>query len=140
MTVLATVTIVILFVDQAIKHVVLTRLSEGSVSLGVLGNVRPIRRPIWLMRARRQPPLAMLWTIWTAAAAAALAVAAIVPPLDWPLGLLLGGALSHAIETTWRGSVCDYVCLRFWPAFNAADVALTLGGLGVALEVIGGLR
>jgi signal peptidase II len=140
MTVLVTLTIVVVFVDQAIKYLLLTRLSDASVSLGLLGDVRAIRRPIWLMRARRQPSLAMLWVIWTAAAVAALTLAASVPALGWPLGLLVGGALSHAIETTRRGWVCDYVCLRFWPAFNAADVALTLGGVGIALELIEGLR
>jgi lipoprotein signal peptidase len=51
------------------------------------------------------------------------------------VGLLLGGSLSNAMEGSLRGSVTDYVCLRFWPAFNLADVALTAGavGLGVAL-------
>jgi lipoprotein signal peptidase len=43
---------------------------------------------------------------------------------------MLGGSLSHAWETTVHGSVSDYVCLRFWPAFDLADVALTIGALG----------
>jgi len=140
MTVLAALAVVVLFVDQAIKHLVLTRLSQGSISLGALGDVRPIRRPIWLMRARRRPPLTLLWAIWTSAAMAALVLADTVPALNWPLGLLIGGALSHAIETSRLGSVCDYVCLKFWPAFNAADVALTVGGVGIAVEILGSLR
>jgi lipoprotein signal peptidase len=51
-------------------------------------------------------------------------------------GLLLGGSLSHLLETTRRGWICDYVCLRFWPAFNLADVALTAGTIGTALNAM----
>jgi hypothetical protein len=66
----------------------------------------------------------------------ATAVCTIFPAIGWSFGLLLGAALSHALETSLRGSICDYVCLRFWPAFNLADVALTVGALGLAFELV----
>ena len=50
-----------------------------------------------------------------------------------PVGLLLGGSLSHAWETTARGSVSDYICSKWWPAFNLADVAITAGTVGILL-------
>ena len=38
--------------------------------------------------------------------------------------------MSHALETSLRGCIIDYVRLRFWPAFNLADVAITVGAAG----------
>ncbi len=39
-----------------------------------------------------------------------------------------------------RGSVSDYVCLRFWPAFNLADVAITVGAIGLLLTTFMAMR
>ena len=36
--------------------------------------------------------------------------------------------------------VSDYVCLRFWPAFNLADLALTAGAIGILTELLIALR
>ena len=122
-------------VDHAVKLLVLTRLGRGTLSLGVLGSLRLVRAQTWMRRGTRSiTPLGM-WAVWGVAAAASAAVCALHPALGWALGLLVGGALSHALETSLRGSICDYVCLRFWPAFNLADVALTTGALGLLLEL-----
>ena len=48
----------------------------------------------------------------------------------------MGGSLSHGIESSSRGWICDYVCLRFWPAFNIADVAITVGACGLVGRLI----
>jgi len=51
-------------------------------------------------------------------------------PLVWlPTGLLLGGAAGNLIDRLREGSVTDFVKLPHWPAFNLADVAITLGVL-----------
>jgi signal peptidase II len=47
--------------------------------------------------------------------------------------------LSHMIETSRRGRVCDYLCLRFWPAFNLADAAISIGTVGFIVRVISAL-
>jgi lipoprotein signal peptidase len=52
------------------------------------------------------------------------------------VGLLLGGSLSHAVETSLRDAVSDYVCLRFWPAFNLADLALAAGAIGALFNLL----
>jgi len=31
--------------------------------------------------------------------------------------------------------VCDYLCPRFWPAFNLADVALAAGAAGALVQL-----
>ncbi len=49
-------------------------------------------------------------------------------PLAWlPTGLLLGGALGNLIDRTGGEGVTDFVKLPAWPAFNVADVCITVG-------------
>lgn len=110
------------------------RLGTGAGSLGPLGAVRLIETRIWWLRPRRSPALAWVWTVWGLAAILLAAMAALSPASALFAGVLLGGSLSHAIETSLRGGVSDYVCLRFWPAFNLADVAITVGALGVLAD------
>jgi signal peptidase II len=49
-------------------------------------------------------------------------------PLAWlPTGLLLGGAIGNLIDRLSEGAVTDFVKFPGWPAFNVADIAITLG-------------
>ena len=49
-------------------------------------------------------------------------------PLIWlPTGLLLGGALGNVIDRIHEGAVTDFIKLPRWPAFNVADMAVTVG-------------
>jgi signal peptidase II len=53
-------------------------------------------------------------------------------PLVWlPTGLLLGGAAGNLIDRLDRGYVTDFVDLPLWPAFNLADVCITVGVLSL---------
>ena len=121
--------------DQAIKLVLRRRLGPGSVPLGPLGDLRMVKTRIWLARRGGRPNPAVIWTLWLLAAGAVALLSAWAPSCGWFAGLLLGGSLSHGLESLVRGSVSDYVCLRFWPAFNLADVAITVGAIGVVLEM-----
>jgi signal peptidase II len=52
--------------------------------------------------------------------------------LVWlPTGLLLGGAAGNLIDRIRAGSVTDFVKLPHWPAFNVADIAVTVGVLAL---------
>lgn len=121
--------------DQALKLVLRRRLGPRSVSLGPVGGLRVVTARIWLARRGGRPNPARMWTLWLPAAGAVALLSALVPTSGWFAGLLLGGSLSHGLESSVRGSVSDYVCLRFGPAFNLADVAITLGAIGVVLEM-----
>jgi signal peptidase II len=44
-------------------------------------------------------------------------------------GLLAGGAVGNLVDRVRAGEVTDYVDLSPWPAFNLADVAISLGVL-----------
>ena len=49
-------------------------------------------------------------------------------PFAWlPTGLLIGGAAGNLIDRLRAGAVTDFVKLPHWPAFNVADMAITVG-------------
>jgi lipoprotein signal peptidase len=121
--------------DQTVKLLVRLRLRHGSIPLGPLGALRVAPAPIWLMRVPGHWTRATMWALWTLAAVALAIVGAVVPSLAPSFALILGGSLSHAAEITLRGSICDYMCLRFWPAFDLADVALGAGTVGLLLQL-----
>jgi len=43
--------------------------------------------------------------------------------------LIVGGALGNLVDRVTYGYVIDYINLGFWPVFNLADIALTVGAL-----------
>ena len=44
-----------------------------------------------------------------------------------PIGLLAGGAIGNLIDRIRDGAVTDFIDPPRWPAFNVADIAITLG-------------
>lgn len=49
------------------------------------------------------------------------------------LSLILGGAIGNVIDRIWFGHVIDFIQLYYrdwyWPAFNVADSAITIGAV-----------
>ena len=43
------------------------------------------------------------------------------------IGLILGGALGNTVDRLLLGHVVDFIDFSFWPAFNIADSAMTIG-------------
>lgn len=121
--------------DQVLKFLVLRGLAPASVPLGPLGKLQVVRSRIWLARPEFRPNLAMVWSLWLFAAGSLAVLSGLIPPCGWFAGALLGGSLSHALETSLRGCIIDFVHLRFWPAFNLADVAITVGALGILVQM-----
>ena len=59
-------------------------------------------------------------------------------PLVWlPTGLLIGGATGNLLDRAREGGVTDFIDLPAWPAFNIADIAITLGVLSLLLVLEG---
>ena len=46
-------------------------------------------------------------------------------------GLVLGGAVGNLVDRLVFGAVTDFIDFGFWPAFNVADSALTVGVIGL---------
>jgi len=123
-------------VDLGLKALLRRALRSRAVPLGYLGSLRIVAAQTWLARLSGRSSPAALWILW-ALCAAILAIESARMPSSGPfVGLLLGGSLSNALESSLRDGVSDYVCLRFWPAFNLADLALTAGAIGVAAQLL----
>ena len=43
--------------------------------------------------------------------------------------LILGGAVGNLIDRIFLGFVVDFIDFRFWPVFNVADSAITIGAI-----------
>jgi signal peptidase II len=52
------------------------------------------------------------------------------PASDWMyalLGLVMGGTLGNGYERLFNGTVTDFINFHFWPVFNVADSAVSVG-------------
>ena len=58
------------------------------------------------------------------------------PLVKWGLVLILGGALGNLYDRIALGFVVDFIDLRVWPVFNAADSFITVGGVMLALALL----
>lgn len=47
--------------------------------------------------------------------------------------VLLGGVIGNLIDRFFRGYVIDFIDFRFWPAFNVADMAISLSIIGLII-------
>jgi len=52
------------------------------------------------------------------------------------LGLVLGGTVGNLIDRLSRGYVTDFIDFGFWPAFNIADSAITVGVIIFAYSLL----
>ena len=51
-------------------------------------------------------------------------------------GLVLGGTIGNLVDRFRRGYVTDFIDLSYWPAFNIADSAVTIGVIAFALILL----
>lgn len=59
------------------------------------------------------------------------------PGMWLAVGLLAGGALGNLADRVRADAVTDFIDPPLWPTFNLADVAITLGALGLVLISLG---
>jgi signal peptidase II len=52
------------------------------------------------------------------------------------VGMLVGGALGNLIDRIREGAVTDFIDPPLWPAFNLADVSITVGVAIIALSAL----
>jgi len=75
-------------------------------------------------------PLVVIVALIALGALVAFFVTHIHRRLVWlPTGLLIGGAAGNLIDRIRLGSVTDFIRIPHWPAFNVADIAVTVGVL-----------
>lgn len=127
----------VLLLDQAVKSAVRSNI--------IVGERRDLLGPLDLVRVSNHG-VAFGFMDGAGWVVPALTVAALTGVLIWfgrhtssslawiPAGLVLGGALGNLWDRFQAGAVTDFIKLPHWPAFNIADMAITVGV--VALVVI----
>jgi signal peptidase II len=77
------------------------------------------------------PALAIFFLIASVAVSIGLVVYVVRNPSnlwsDAVLGLILGGTLGNGYDRITFGTVTDFVNVHFWPVFNVADSAISIG-------------
>ena len=51
------------------------------------------------------------------------------------IGLQLGGAIGNILDRLQHGFVIDFIDFRYWPTFNVADSAITIGVIILAVAL-----
>jgi signal peptidase II len=121
----------VLVLDQAVKVLVRERIDVGErrdVLGSVLALVHVENEGVAFGRFAGNATLVGLIVVGALLALLAYFVTHLDVPLVWlPTGVLLGGALGNVLDRLRSGAVTDYVKLPNWPAFNLADIAITVG-------------
>lgn len=142
------VPVVIVLIDQAAKALVLRRISPG-VPIDVIEGVVALRLGLnpgldlglvagldgtW----RSVIALLSITAVTVLARVAYRTTSGSVARLG--IGLVFGGAVGNLIDRARFGAVVDFVDVYWrtyhWPAFNAADVAMTVGLIVVGSTVL----
>ena len=132
----------VVIVDQVTKHTIATGIGEGESRRLLLG--------IRLVHVRNSGVAfgffsgggTLVLALTLVALSVLLAWFLLRPTRPWlwlPTGLLVGGAIGNLIDRISSGTVIDFIKLPLWPAFNAADIAITFGVLTL-LWVLEGAR
>jgi len=141
---LALVTVAAVVADQVTKHVVSSQLSLDE-EVAIIG-------PFSIHHVQNSGIAFGLFPDATAAVIVLTTVAvawmlvffaragARHPVLPVALGLLLGGSISNLADRLRLGHVTDFLDLRYWPAFNIADVCIIVGVVLLVGTMLAGER
>jgi signal peptidase II len=141
---LALVTVAAVVADQVTKHIVSSQLALDE-ELAVIG-------PFSIHHVQNSGIAFGLFSDATAAVIVLTTVAvgwmlvffaragARHPVLPVALGLLLGGSISNLADRVRLGHVTDFLDLRYWPAFNLADVCIVVGVVLLVGTMLAGER
>jgi signal peptidase II len=134
MTALIVALLLVVLIDQSLKLLLWRRLRSEAVPLRPSRGLGVIPARLWLAHSERCSSPIMTWSLWALLAVTLVIVSTWLPSSRLFVGMLLGGSLSNVLESSLRGIVTDYICFRFWPAFNVADAALTAGAIGLLAQ------
>ncbi len=114
--------------------VVLVHSQNPGVAFGVFSNSNSPWLAPFLILISSAVMVLLAWMIVTGRAGGALT--------QCGLALILGGAAGNVLDRVIHRSVTDFLEVRLWryvwPAFNAADSAITIGAILVLFELLFG--
>jgi signal peptidase II len=131
----------ILLAVVAVAVFVIDRLSKGLVVANIpLGGERRVLPFLWLTNTQNSGAAfgfgrnaTVVFLVASIVIAVALVAYAIRMPINvWTgavLGLILGGTVGNGYDRLVHGQVTDFIALHWWPVFNVADSAISLGML-----------
>ena len=141
---LALVTVAAVVADQVTKHIVSSQLALGD-EVAVIGpfSIHHVQNSGIAFGLFADATLAVI--ILTTVAVGWMLVffaraGARHPVLPVALGLLLGGSISNLADRVRLGHVTDFLDLRYWPAFNIADVCIVVGVVLLVGTMLAGER
>jgi signal peptidase II len=124
--------------DQAVKALVTSSLARGE-ERDVVAGVKLVNvRNSGVAFGQLQNGGAIVSVVIALALLALLAYFARHGSRPWiwlPTGMLLGGAVGNIVDRVREGAVVDFVKLPYWPAFNVADSAITVGVIVLLLVI-----
>jgi signal peptidase II len=130
----------IAFVVVALLVFAADRVTKNLVSSNVpYGTESPaIDHLVWITNIHNSgaafglaPALALVFLVAATVVAIALVVYVMTQRNDFVvnviLGLILGGTIGNWFDRVMYGTVTDFIAVHFWPVFNVADSAVSVG-------------
>ena len=126
-----TVAAVVVLVDVVTKWLADTRLPGASVDLGIGRLQLSYNTGVAFSLGDGLPTWAVLALagVVTGGVVVAIVTGWLRPAA--PAGLILGGAVANIVDRAGDGAVTDFLWLGWFPTFNLADTAITLGVLAL---------
>lgn len=135
---IAVVAALVALVDWSTKAVAAIALDDGAVALGSAITLRLGHNPGVAFGLGDRLPGSVVIAV-TELVTLVMAGAAFRGsfPSNVAAGLVLGGAVANLTDRLIGGTVVDFLDVGWWPSFNAADIALSVG---CALLLVSSLR
>jgi signal peptidase II len=129
----------ILFAIVAVAAFVVDRLSKGLVAANIPpGTDQQVLPFLWITNTQNSGAAfgfarnaTLIFLVASIVIAVVLVAYTVRVPVDgWTglvLGLVLGGTLGNGYDRLVHGQVTDFIALHWWPVFNVADSAISIG-------------
>jgi signal peptidase II len=134
----------VVIADQATKGMIVATMAPGERSDLAFGfDVSRVTNSGIAFGLLNEGSAALVLAITVGALALVVTWFALDPGRPWMwlgVGLLTGGALGNLADRVREGGVTDFLDPPLWPAFNLADVSITIGVAVIALTALAAPR